>query len=69
MQNNSTAKQSIYFGIRKVSKQNFSHILCLPSIALQSLGNPKHLGIHLIQQEGMPYIKLVLVPKKEDLVK
>jgi len=60
-----TKQTSIDFGIRKVSKQNFSHIICLPSVALKTLGNPEELGIQLVQQEGHQYIKLVLAKKKE----
>ena len=66
MKTTSTTKQnSIDFGVRRVSKQNFSHIICLPSVALQSLGNPEELGIQLVQQEGQQYIKLVLAKKME----
>ena len=56
----STTKQnSIAFGARAVSKQNYSNIICLPSIALQSLGYPESLEIHLIQDGNQSYIKLV----------
>jgi hypothetical protein len=52
-----------------VSKQNFSHIICIPSVALKTLGNPEELGIQLVQQEGQQYIKLVLTQMKKELVK
>ena len=69
MKSTSTSKQTLIdFGTRKVSTQNYSHIICLPSVALKTLGNPEELGIQLVQQEGHQYIKLVLT-KKKDLVK
>lgn len=66
MKTTSTTKQtSIDFGTRRVSKQNYSSIICIPSVALQSLGNPEELGIQLVQQEGQKFLKLVLAEKKE----
>lgn len=64
-----TKSNTIDFGLRKVSKQNFSHIICIPSVALQSLGNPEQLGIQLVQQDGQQYLRLVVADKKKDLTK
>lgn len=46
------------FGIRAVSNQNFSKVVALPKIALENCGNPTHLNVKLIQENGVKFLKL-----------
>jgi hypothetical protein len=59
------------FGRRSVSLQNYSHIFCIPSQALANLGNPKHLEVTLVMQNGLRFLKLspVVEQNKEEVSK
>lgn len=53
------------FGTRSVSEQNYSKIVCIPNQALINLGNPKHLEVTLVMQNGEKFLKLSPIAEKK----
>lgn len=46
------------FGNRAIYDQHFSKMVSLPKTALENCGNPTHLNVKLIQENGEKSIKL-----------
>jgi len=56
---------AIQFGIRSVSEQNYSKILCIPRQALLNLGSPRYFEVALIMQGDQKFIKLTPIAEKK----
>ena len=54
-----TKPVAVSFGVRRVTKNNFSKTITLPATALENLGTrSKNLKVELVQEKGERYIKL-----------
>jgi hypothetical protein len=52
------------FGLKAISTQNFSKVVALPKTALANCGEPTHVEVKLVQENGIKYLKLIPIVQK-----
>jgi len=63
-QNSNVKSMVTDFGLRAISTQNFSKVVALPKTALANCGEPTHVDVKLVQENGIKYLKLIPILQK-----